>query len=107
MNFRLNVINGRPCAIFPGEASRRGELLSRLLVPSPYYITILLWEIIRVEKKRGEGWTFDDSNIRIVCTPELLTVEESAQRACRRDGSLRVELSIKEAKLLLSKWRYK
>lgn len=107
MNFRLKVINGRPCAHFPGEASRQGELLSRLLAPSPYYITVLLWEIIRVEKKMAEGWTFDDSNIRIVCTPESLVVEESAQRACGRDGSPRVELSIREAKQLLSKWRHK
>jgi hypothetical protein len=106
MNFRLKVVNGKPCAIFPGEDPRRSELLSRLLAPSPYYVTILLWEIIRVEKKRAEGWTFDDSDIRIVCTPESLVVAESARRARRRKTSSRVELSLREAKLLLSKWRY-
>jgi hypothetical protein len=107
MDFRLKVVNGKPRAVFPGEDPRRGELLSRLLAPSPYYVTILLWEIIRVEKKRAEGWAFDDSDIRIVCTPESLMVAESARRAHRQENSSRVELSLREAKLLLSKWRYR
>lgn len=107
MDFSLKVVNGKPHAVFPGEDPRRGELLSRLLAPSPYYITILLWEVVRVEKKRAEGWTFDGSDIRIVCTPESLVVEESARRTCGQDNSSRVELSLREAKLLLSKWRYR
>lgn len=107
MDFRLKVVNGKPRAVFPGEDPRRGELLSRLLAPSPYQITILLWEILRVEKKRVKAWTFDDSNIRIVCTTESLIVEESAWRAHGRDSSPRVSLSLNEAKLLLSEWRYR
>lgn len=106
MNFCLKVVDGEPRAVFPEEEAKQAELLSRLLAPSPYYITILLWEIIRVEKGRAEGWTFDDSNLRITCTPESLGIEESALDATRRDSLSRVEFSLGEAKSLLSRWRF-
>src|ERR1051325_5616895 len=106
MKFRLKVINGEPSAVFTGEEGERSELLSRLLAPSPYYITILLWEIIRVEKGRAEGWSYDDSHLRITCTPGSLVIEESRQDINTRHRSALVELTLREAKQLLSKWRF-
>lgn len=94
-----------PRAVFPSEETQRAELLSRLLAPNPYYITILLWEIIRVEKGRAEGWTYDDSSLCVTCTPESLMIEESSHKANAREGVARVELTLREAKRLLSKWR--
>lgn len=106
MGFRLKVVDGQPRATFPDEEPQRGDLLSHLLVPDPHYITILLWETMRVEKKRAEGWIYDEAKLRITCTPESLVIEESAPTVCIRDNSARVALSLSEAKQLLSKWRF-
>jgi hypothetical protein len=106
MKFRLQVIDGQPRAVFPKEDLRCGELLSRLLVPSPYHITILLWEVIRVEQKRAEGWIFDDSTIRLICTPESLVITESVRSVTDRAEPPQVGLSLKEAKRLLWRWRF-
>lgn len=102
----MKVVEGVPRAVFLCEEARSAELLSRLLAPDPYYITIFLWEIIRVETGRAEGWTYDDSKLRITCTPESLVVEESGQEIKKQHGSARAKLTIREAKRLLSKWRF-
>ncbi len=104
MRFRLKVVGGQPRAIFADMDPQHGELLSKLLAPSPYYITILLWEITLVQKKRTKGWTFDDLNLRLTCTPESLIIKESMQETDTRDRSAYVELTLEEAEQLLSKW---
>jgi hypothetical protein len=110
MRFRLKVIDGQPRAAFPGEEPRRAELLSRLLAPDPYHVTILLWEILRVEKGHADGWSINVSGLRITCTPEAITIEEGAHESDAsdaRDQPALVELTLGEAEGLFSRWRHR
>jgi hypothetical protein len=102
MRFRLKVVDGQPRAIFPDEEPQRASLLSRFLAPDPYHITILLWELLRVEKKRADWWIIDNKKLRITCTTEALVIEESTREGNTHYDSSRVELTLRDAEELLS-----
>jgi hypothetical protein len=103
--FRLKIVEGRLRPAFPDEEPRRAELLSRFLEPDPYYLTILLWETMRVEKGVAGRWAIDHSGLRITCTHESLVLEEGSQATGEREQPARVELTLPEAERLLSRWR--
>jgi hypothetical protein len=105
MRFRLKAVKGQPHAIFPDKEPQRAYLLSRFLVPDPYYITILIWEIIRVQKKKVDWWVIDNKKLRITCTFEGLVIEEGEGNT--QGDSARVELTLKDAEELLSNWRFR
>jgi len=50
MRFRVAEIDNRPVAIFTSKQARRNSLLSQFLLPSTKYVSILLYDISKVER---------------------------------------------------------
>jgi hypothetical protein len=105
MEYRLEVIDGFMRPVFDGMEPKLNELMWQLLLPLTMTAAALLGEIKRV--KRGElyKWGFETPAARIICTPDLLTLEEKCERGQSREP-LRVELPFTEAVLLLERWLF-
>ena len=103
MEYRLEVIDGYMRPIFEGKEPEWNELMWELLVPFPSSGAVLLEELERVESGELEKWLFEGPGAKITCAQKTLLVEEILKDGETRE-SIKIELPLREAVLLLWKW---
>lgn len=99
-DYRLEVIDGYMRPIFDGMEPELNELMWELLPPFPAASAALLNEIKRVERGEADEWEFESPETRITCPQETVTVKDKSKTG-RGHDSLRVDLPLKEASLLV------
>ena len=101
MRFRVAEIDNWPTAIFHSKDQRRNSLLSQFLLPSTKFVSLLLYDISKVE--RGIAVTSFQHEIgdiklrkdRIIIEPDDTAGETKASS---------IEIRIESMKLILFQW---
>lgn len=105
MKFRVEDAQGIPIAVFEDEPQPKSWLLSSFLEEARVAVEDFLGKLDRV--RRGEvdraGCTGD--GVDIVFYPDHVVIEELYPSAGGMEEPQRVEISVSQARQLLSEWR--
>lgn len=102
MRFRVAEIDNQPTAIFTSKQARRDALLSQFLLPSTRFVSMLLYDISKLE--RGipliNSFQHDVGTIklfkdRIIIEPDDQAGETQAQE---------IEIRMERMKIILFQW---
>lgn len=107
MEIRFDIVdfNGGPVAVFNEEPQPRAGLLSKFLEairPNPDSILEEM-EKAQTENKLPSGYTYNDIDVDIF--PDRVILEEIYPASGDEDDAESTELSLEEAKKLVSDWQ--
>jgi hypothetical protein len=101
MHFRVAEIDNRPTAIFTSKDQRRNALLSQFLPPSTILVSMLLYDISKVE--RGVAVTSFQHEVGTIklCKDRLIIEPGDAAGETKAPP---VEIRMESMKLILFQW---
>jgi len=102
VEFRIEEVEGKLTAVFPGEPQLRAFLLSRFLLPSATFVIDLLSDILRVERGFSDSYAWENPEVYIELFNDRVTIEPYIAETAAEVPQ--IELPIEEAKLLLFEW---
>jgi hypothetical protein len=103
LEYRLEVIDGYMRPVFEGKSKEWTELMWDLLLPFPPVAAALLADMEQTEASEADEWSFETSVTKVTCTPKTLVIEEILKEGEGREP-LRIELPLREAVLLMTRW---
>jgi len=104
MQFRLEEIEGAPRAVFENEDALRGKLLFHFLLPAPYFVPDMLYELSLVERNVQESSGFESPYVCVEFFRDRVVIEKCLAEHEDGQDPPQVILSLDEAKLLLLEW---
>jgi hypothetical protein len=104
-DFRVVNSDGLPKAVFDRLPEEQGSLLSHFLYPDREYAGAMYLDAMKVYDKEAAQVTYKDDLLAVTIRPRSVVIE--TQRAAGQAGErVKVRFSLREAKLLLLKWKF-
>lgn len=102
LEFRLTETDGQLMAIFDGEDSRLNALLSQFLLPSTMFVSILLYDISKVDRGYDSNFPFEHQVGYVKLFKDRITIEPYDQ--AQETEASPIEIPLEKVKLLLFEW---
>jgi len=102
LEFRLTETDGQLMAIFDGEDSRLNALLSQFLLPSTLFVSILLYDISKVDRGYDSNFPFEHPVGYVKLFKDRITIEPNDQ--AQETEATPIEIPLDKVKLLLFEW---
>lgn len=102
MRFRVAEIDNQPVAIFTSKQARRNSLLSQFLLPSTRFVSMLLYDISKLE--RGipliNSFQHQVGNIKLFKDRIIIEPEDTAGQT----KAPPIEIRMERMKIILFQW---
>lgn len=104
-DFSVEEREGQPAAVFDRLPPEQGSLLSYFLHPDSAYAGALYADVLKVAAGRVPWMSYEDDFFKTTLRPDCVELETKEPDG-RTGTTVRVRLSLDEAKHLLLKWGF-